>query len=391
MPWSTGVKSQPIKTAIPPMPGKQVTVSEGHPWYSRNKRELKDIGGDFYTMRQYANTQRLGAWHMEAGQNGTSVFYDGPIVPIGAISSPHPFPPAEPEVNPTLDTLGATAVARCKPTNSIADLSTFLGELLKEGLPSIVGHTLWESKTSFLKKLGAEYLNVEFGWKPLLSEISSFAEVIRRANTVLKQLERDNGKVVRRRYVFPVESSTETFYIGDHPARYAPEHFMLRNSVPQGSQFVTRYKVTQTWFSGAFTYHLPPEYFGGFIDEFAARADLLLGTKLTPEVLWNLAPWSWAVDWFSNFGDAISNITDHANYGLVMPYGYLMRKTITTDTIHFATPAPAYNPKTVGWTPLTLVTETKIRKRANPYGFGVKWEDLSPRQLAILAAIGITR
>jgi hypothetical protein len=33
----------------------------------------------------------------------------------------------------------------------------------------------------------------------------------------------------------------------------------------------------------------------------------------------------------------------------------------------------------------------KSRSPANPFGFGIGWEDLSPTQLAITAAIGITR
>jgi hypothetical protein len=33
----------------------------------------------------------------------------------------------------------------------------------------------------------------------------------------------------------------------------------------------------------------------------------------------------------------------------------------------------------------------KRRREANPFGFGIGWEDLSPTQLAITAALGITR
>jgi hypothetical protein len=390
--WSDGHKTHMPSLALDPIRGRQITVSEGHPWYSRDKhKKTADIGGDFYTMRQYTRNHKWVLWHMEAGQNGESYFCESPNVVMGPISANPPFPPAEPMVDPTLDSLGATAVARCKPTNSIADLSVFLGELFKDGLPNLIGHTLWSDKVDFLRKLGKEYLNIEFGWKPLVSEIRSFAEVIRRANSVIKQMERDNGKLIRRRYSFPVESSISTTSIGDHQARVRLMNFMLRNTVPQGEQFLTRETVRQTWFSGAFIYHLPPEYFRSRLAELATRADWLLGTTLTPETLWNLAPWSWAVDWFSNTGDTISNIEDHMRYSLVMPYGYLMRKTITTDTYHFADPPPPYAKGAAGWTPLTLVTETKIRKRAHPYGFGVKWEDLDPRQLAILAAIGITR
>jgi len=60
--------------------------------------------------------------------------------------------------------------------------------------------------------------------------------------------------------------------------------------------------------------------------------------------------------------------------------------------------------KTSGWTgpngtvypgvtpsDVTFVTETKKRIRANPFGFGVSWDGLSPFQASIAAALGITR
>jgi hypothetical protein len=46
---------------------------------------------------------------------------------------------------------------------------------------------------------------------------------------------------------------------------------------------------------------------------------------------------------------------------------------------------------TVPVQPLTMVTETKQRVGANPFGFGLTWDGLSPLQKAIAAAVGITR
>jgi hypothetical protein len=124
------------------------------------------------------------------------------------------------------------------------------------------------------------------------------------------------------------------------------------------------------------------------MDRFARKADLLFGTTLTPEVLWNIGPWSWAVDWFANTGDVISNLSSVAKYGLVMPYGYMMETTIVKDTYTLRE-----NPlkQAITIRPLTFVTITKKRVRAHPFGFGVTWEGLSPLQLAILAALGISR
>jgi hypothetical protein len=39
---------------------------------------------------------------------------------------------------------------------------------------------------------------------------------------------------------------------------------------------------------------------------------------------------------------------------------------------------------------VTLSVERKVRRRASPYGFGIAWEQLSPRQIAIATSLGVT-
>jgi hypothetical protein len=124
--------------------------------------------------------------------------------------------------------------------------------------------------------------------------------------------------------------------------------------------------------------------------QFATYADKVLGASLTPETLWNLAPWSWAVDWFSNTGDVLHNLQSFQSDGLVMRYGYMMVHTIVKDTYRLSS-SNLGNDSSSGVSPLAYVTETKTRAKANPYGFGASWNGLSPHQLAILGALGITR
>jgi hypothetical protein len=66
-----------------------------------------------------------------------------------------------------LNALGATAVSRVEPTNPAADLSQALGELYRDGLPSLPGKQEGN--------LGSEYLNMQFGWaRPFLMVRISF-------------------------------------------------------------------------------------------------------------------------------------------------------------------------------------------------------------------------
>jgi len=125
------------------------------------------------------------------------------------------------------------------------------------------------------------------------------------------------------------------------------------------------------------------------MDRHALEAKKLLGLTLTPDTLWNAAPWSWAVDWFSNTGDVISNVTDSVTDGLVMRYGYIMEHSIVKN-IYSLTKPGTLNPD-VRVPSITLVVETKKRRRANPFGFGLSWGSLSLRQQAIALALGLTR
>jgi len=132
------------------------------------------------------------------------------------------------------------------------------------------------------------------------------------------------------------------------------------------------------------------------MDRISLIAKQVFGAKLTPETLWNLTPWSWAVDWFSNTGDVLSNVSSWKSDGLVMQYGYIMETSITRHTYRYI-PTKNWNgvsPYTGDYKaipPLIVEKISKIRRRANPFGFGVTWDGLSPIQATIAAALGLSR
>jgi len=225
-----------------------------------------------------------------------------------------------------------------------------------------------------------DYLNFQFGLIPTTSDVVSFAVAADSFNRLVRQYERDAGKVVRRRWSFePITSEEVTVTTGMPYMDPMSGVFFPAN----GTIVRTRNKSVRRWFSGAFTYHLPAGYSSrNKLISFESQIQQLLGIQPTPETLWNLAPWSWAVDWFSSAGDVVSNISDWATDGLVMRYGYIMEHSMSVDT---------YTHSSNGVSPVTVGREVKRRRRANPFGFGLTWNGLSPRQLAIAAALGITR
>lgn len=399
--------------------GTQVTTSEGHPFSLLGKTD-GDIGGNFYTTRNgfedgrslEGNPQPQYRLHYRS-PTGNFQNYFGPLyaaVPSGFTTSQTAYAPSSPSSDAQMDSYGATAIARCSPTKTPAQLSVAMAELIREGIPSMIGHSLWESRLRDIRASGDEYLNLVFGWQPLINDIKNTASALKRWDTLVSQYERDSGRKVRRTYEFPIERSESTILdtsytgadigltspvissIGPYWAlnntTFTPDRGFF-NSLPR-KRYASRKIETRRWFTGSFTYYLPSDWYArNEMRRIAARAEALLGLELTPEVVWNLAPWSWAVDWVSNTGDVLANISSMAQDGLVVNYGYVMEHKTITDTYTIPGVSIAGGP-TIDVTS-TFVTETKKRRKATPFGFGLDWGSFSPRQLSILAALGISR
>jgi len=386
-------------------PGTQVTESENHPdWF--NNREQGDVGGDFFTQKKHAVL--LGTPGHSAVENfnvGSGIFesyyYDGPVWPINPSDYALGFPDASAASNSELDKLGATAVARVAPTNAVISLTTFLGEILREGIPR-PKFKLWEDRTKPVyeawqaKRLGRhtgdDYLNLKFGWEPIFRDMNSVAQQINQAERIITQYERDAGKMVRRQYRFPEERSIArgSFSSVTCPF-YGPRQSRLERS---GQTHVIDYEieiVKRRWFSGAFTYHLPSDWVSR--KNMRGARDMLsnlFDTSITPEAIWNLTPWSWAIDWFANTGDVLHNVSAFAGDALVMRYGYMMQHTVATTTYTSRDPF-VFKDEGVRTGVVKFVVETKQRRRANPYGFGISWDSLSLAQKAILGALGLSK
>lgn len=385
--------------APPNAQGTQVTVSENHPEWRRRKPSsgfTSDIGGSFTSTKTYAEclpeARRVYSIWVHTGPgagDGTVIKYDGPITAIGAI--PAGFAPSLASSDSTLDAWGAKAIEACKPTNSAADASIFIGEIFRGGIPDMIGSTLWKSKTrSALKKGSNEYLNLEFGWKPIARDIQKFYSGVTNADAILRQYERDANRVVRRRYDFPPEESETSMKWQTDAAEHINPSTGLQYKYPpvRGEIIRVHKKYVKRWFSGAFVYHIPA-YKSEVLTRRARLSKHVLGLELTPEVIWNLAPWTWATDWVSSLGSVVSNASDYATDGLVLRYGYIMEHSVSSYSYIYSGPSAlrsAPSPSIV-----RLTTEVKRRRKATPFGFGLTWNDFSSRQKAIAAALGISR
>jgi hypothetical protein len=283
-----------------------------------------------------------------------------------------------------LDQRGATAIARTTPTNPAFSAAAAIGEL-REGLPSLPGKTALRHGLR-PKGIADEYLNLEFGLKPMLSDGRKLIEAHKKSEKILAQLYRDSGRLVRRRYTFPAEtvSSTQS-YMGRYP--WSPGQ-IDDYSFSSGTLVVTTKETKKYWFSGGYTYFFPKQE--GWHRKIA-ELEKVYGVIPDVNDLYQLTPWSWAVDWVSNTGDLIQNMTSFSQDSLVLRFGYIMCHTTyeVTETWNGQTYLNGLG------RPLSLSTtwryESKQRRRATPYGFGLNTSGFSLRQQAIIAALGISK
>lgn len=361
-----------------------------------------DTGHPFHTTKTSLKLSHP-RWHSYYWENGKKVKLWLPFLPItekGNTSDYAGIFPAVPRLSSSeISSYGAKAIGKTAPTNPHSNLSTFLGEFISDGLPAIIGLGTLQNRAEVVRSAGSEYLNVQFGWKPLISDVKKFATVAARSAEMVRQFQRDSGRLVRRSYAFPtVVSGTDPVdrrVPGQTLHGFPPSGWVA--AFEPGSEVYppvleSNVKAEDYWFKGAFTYYLETDQTVlGKLERFEQLSNNLLGTRLTPDTLWELAPWSWLVDWLGTFGDFLHASSLLSADSLVMKYGYLMRKTVEFN--QYSIPAGltfAGNLKT-GPIRSVFLRETKERVKATPYGFGLSASSFSAQQWAILGALGLTK
>ena len=295
---------------------------------------------------------------------------------LGTLDSIVPSPMS----NGQLAGLGSKAVSMYQPLNPVADTSTTIAEFVSErkffNIPGNAG------------SLPGEYLNYMFGIAPTVGYAQDLRSAIGNKEKILDQLHRDSGKWVRRRGpVYDNTDTTTTISTTQRaPGTVGPG---LNTYLARGGRLQTTTSLkTTVWFSGAFTYHLPKE---DTTMRTIAELDKLYGVKLNVDTAWELLPFSWLVDYKTNVGAVLSNLSAFSSDGLVMPYGYVMCTTRRTNEYLWSGELRDENG---AWRFTSLFARdhqvTKQRLPANPFGFGINPGDLSGRQLSILAALGIS-
>ena len=291
---------------------------------------------------------------------------------------------------------GARAWNTFRPTQSGANMGVFLGEI--RDVPRMLRTTalgfrnIWRSMGGSASGFGPKsvanhFLNTQFGWLPFLSDLRAFYKTQKSLDKALKQLRRDNGKWVRRRGTVTRDYSSENVveYYGIHAGLWPPLATYIYSS-SAGGYIMTVERQQDVWFSGAFRYWIP-----GKPDSWQWKTRALgqiFGLQPSPSLLWELTPWSWLIDWCSDAGDAIANMSSIMFDNLTAKYAYVMAHTRQTAKYRgwqFCHPVGSI---TGEW---SATLDRKVRVGASPFGFGLTSNSFTGRQWSILAALGLTR
>jgi hypothetical protein len=326
-------------------------------------------------------THREFTGRVDANPNGPRYRYSGHMVPVSNNGMPD-FLVGLSSYNPVW--YGTKAIEATAPTSSDLDLAVSLAELRREGFPAPGSASRGDA--------AGEYLNYEFGVKPLISDLEALIDVTARWKSMLQQYLRDSNKTVRRSHTFQTEVKEDVL-----PGYSAGRILPVTNSTAPSTIFsnnhggntvsilTNRRTSRRIWFNGAYVYNLDSSIPGmlGKVQELEQQLRYLTGIKVDAEVAWNLTPFSWLADWNANIGTNIANASRFSNDGLVLKYGYIMAHTtsvIEQTAIH-----------SNGVFTARYLYEKKERARANPYGFALATSSYTDRQWAILGALGLTK
>lgn len=344
--------------------------------------EYKYVGG--FTPSSFASSQIPSSDLGGAGESG-------PYTEGGGFGDP--------------SALGPTVYNRMRPRMSALDLGVFLGEsreiprMLKQ--TAFGFHKIWKrlgghSEVLTPKAVANEWLNTQFGWKPFLSDLHKIINLQETVTKKIHNLRCRNGEWVKRKgtYSNTTGITNHVRWVNDNAPKVYPAlpSAHLRFPYPgQGSKWGMTDTYTEEtqkiWYEGHFRYWIPALEKDN--DPYFHKVNVIrsLGLNISPSLVWNLTPWSWMADWFTNAGDVVDNITSRGTDNVASKHCYLMehryKRAVNSSVIHLWNEDVCCE-----W---SQQVETKSRHAASSFGFDLAPGDFTPRQLSILAALGMSR
>jgi len=229
--------------------------------------------------------------------------------------------------NATLQQDAWTAVAKTNPSQSHVNVPAALGEL--RDLPKLVkGYG-----DGLLRAAATGNLSWRWAIKPMISDVRKLCQFAQAANKRFRELKKlKDGKTLRKRcFLGTGDANTQTNRVQIHSN--GATHYATR-------------RVTSTYQKWATVeWKLLPDsdirdMDDGELRKFANRNTLGINSHGALEAAWELTPWSWLIDWFSNCGEMLqaTNNTVGCTWGRICVMRHsLSRTTFDWDPVGSST------------------------------------------------------
>jgi hypothetical protein len=248
-----------------------------------------------------------------------------------------------------------------------------------------------------LKRGSDEWLSYRFGALPLIKDVSDLLRVTDNYRAYVSNISDRNGRWDHLKRIYKNQEDITT--VGGDGVKVTPFttfHQSLcdpqANTGAVGQWSITTLTKLKGWFTGDFQFYVPA-FDRNMLDYDSAwnnvqRAVKLYGADINPELLYDITPYSWLVDYVSNAGDVIGQLTDVGTNGVVSKNLYIMlyrqREMVFTQTLFFSQGSRAFS-----WS--RKLTSKQRDHAGTPFGFGLDPNGLSGVQLSIVAALGIQK
>lgn len=345
-----------------------------------------------------------------------TVHYDGNLVgSVGqGLANPSPYSFGFPNEN-KVNALGVTPqnrqgtanryFAATAPDRQVGSLAVTILELLRGDIPSLLKNfqKMMAGMQSIRKTLGSDYLNIAFGWTPLIQE---YANIIKVGMTLERAIYYES---YRRKRAWEGPSLRQSDLI-TNVSLNSSSLVYGQSTLPEQGDFVPPSGGYGAVYSATSVrvvhedYRFTSKYTGlakaprraESFSEIALEVITRMGLVDDPTLLWELTPWSWLVDWFSTMGSSIANasIYSPSKGKYDVDYAYLTTKysDSTTGSLLRLNSGLAAQSKISVLQPTSFVgSVTKWRDRATPFGFGTQLGSITASQFAILVALGFAK
>lgn len=162
-----------------------------------------------------------------------------------------------------------------------------------------------ELRNTSFSKLGAEAtLQTQFGWLPLMQDLSRLMDFSETVNRRQRELQKTNERGGNKRRVNFDDSQNE----------YTEPNALIFSKWGVARTDLHHSETIRSWGSMAWTLR-EGQSFGTeatYIEAF--RAALGLNPSHIPLTVWKALPWTWMIDWFTNMSNVISANTNSVFY-----------------------------------------------------------------------------